>query len=695
MDPKSLDVLGFSEVLEEVARAARSGLGAEVARRIRPTADRDRLGAALDQLREMRGLLEAGEEPPLLGLGDVASLIARGHAHSRALEPPALLAVRSLLEGALGLGAFFRDRKERVPVLAGLAAGLAAEDPLVPAIDAIVEAPGLVRDRASPRLWELRRRLQDLEDRIRAVMVELVQGDRYRDLLQERNYSVRNGRYVLPVRQDRKGLVSGILHDKSASGETAYIEPREVIPLANDLAETRLDESAECSRLLLEISRRVYAEEGRITAAQRVLAWFDFTFARARFGERLAAEVPALSESGVIRLRRARHPLLLLAEERGSLPAPLVPATLSLGEEHDLLVVTGPNTGGKTVLLKTLGLIQAMFQAGLPVPVAPGSELPCLQGVFADIGDEQSLSQNLSTFSGHVRNIARILEEVRPPALVLLDELGAGTDPAEGAALGEAILDELLGRGLLGVVTTHLLSLKEFGFSRPRAENAGMTFDTATLQPTFGLVIGEPGSSQALAVARRHGLPGAVVEAAERSLAGQARRLDALMERLAQSRVAAEQARQRSETLLEASAERLRRADLELQAAEQRKAHVETEAESELRRLVTGFREAVRPHLNALKNVPKSLQEDVAAVEAALQEHLQVRPFGERRREFLSGLKRHDEVYVPRFGQIARVEKLNRAEERLSVRLGNLLVEIPFDEATWVTPPRAARPSRP
>lgn len=363
--------------------------------------------------------------------------------------------------------------------------------------------------------------------------------------------------------------------------------------------------------------------------------------------------------------------------------------TVSLGEPYRMMVVTGPNTGGKTVCLKTVGLIQLMFQSGLHVPVGPGTELPCLRAVYADIGDEQNLSQSLSTFSGHIRNIVPILKECDRNSLVLLDELGAGTDPVEGAALGEAILERLRESGALCMVTTHLGNLKTYAFSRPDVENASMAFNPETLEPTYELLAGQPGASHALKIAGRYGMPADVLKRAEELCANTDRTAESLMEELMVSRIEAERHRDASRKLMLDSKARLDDAEAQLAEAEAQRERIESEAESEVSRIIDEFASRARPHLNALKNVPKALVPHVDALEEIAGRRLRTRAFSERRREFLAGLKRYDQVYVPKFSKVGRIERFNRGEERLSVKFGDILVEIGFDDVSWVTPPDA------
>lgn len=691
MDDHSLQVLEFQEVKDLLRSYAGSPLGRDVIAGLRPSTDAGRLRLSLLQVDEARALLDAGKAFPVNGLRDMKRVVKQGHAQNRALGPDELLVVLQMIRACESLRAFTDAERAQAPTLAELADRLLDHGGLAEAIDHIVEPPGEVLDRASPKLWELRRQRRDLEERIRERMDELTAGKRYRPFLQERTWSVRNGRYVLMVKLDSRGHVPGILHDKSASGETAFVEPNEVVALANELADVRLDEDRECGRLLLELSQRVYAEERRLAYTQNVAAWLDFTAARARMSQDMGLVPARLIDEPVVRLRGARHPLLLHSRRQGSLEHDVVPITATLGESFHMLVVTGPNTGGKTVALKTIGLIQLMFQSGLHVPAAAGSELPCLDGVHADIGDEQSLSQNLSTFSGHVENIVRLLGGAGRSSLVLLDELGAGTDPEEGAALGEAILERLLQLGARTVVTTHLGSLKAYAFSRPEVENACVAFDPETLAPTYELVVGQPGASQALAIAQRHGMPPEVVDAARELTSNREARAEELMQELMVSRVAAEQSRQRSADLVEESREKLKAAEEALGEAEASRGRIEQEAEAEVARILDGFVQAARPHLNTLKNVPKSLQDPVQELERLFGTRLHTKAFAARRREFLANLKKHDEVYVPRFGQICRIEKLQRSDERLTVKVGGLSMQIDFDDVSWVTPPDAGR----
>jgi DNA mismatch repair protein MutS2 len=686
MDSHACAVLDFERLRQALRRHAATELSRKIIDALAPSASADRLRLSLTQVDEARLLLEQGDPIPVRGLGDVLTMIETAREKNLVLEPSDLLAIDSFLEAVHELRAFF-ESKSGAPALRALAEKLLLHRELKAEISRAIKSPGVVADEASPRLRDIRGRCSKLDVEIRALMDDLIDKPSMRSCLQERTWSIRHGRYVLPIKLEMKGNVIGILHDKSASGSTAFIEPREVASLANDLADLRVDEAREVSRILAELTKACLAEEVKLRHSQNVAAWLDFTAARAAFSRELDAVSPRISDDGAIRLRGARHPLLVLQAREGQLKHPVTPLSIELGRAFRMLIVTGPNTGGKTVALKTMGLLQLMFQCGLHVPALEGSELPVLSDVLADIGDEQSLQQNLSTFSGHIRQVAGVLAHAGKTTLVLLDELGAGTDPVEGAALSRAILEKLLEAGALCAVTTHLGSLKGFAYSRPGVENAAMSFDDETLEPTFHLLIGQPGNSHALLVAGRHGIAPDVVENASTILSGERDVSHELIQGLASSRQAVEAARRSSEDLLAEARERLRQAEEELAKATAEKSRLEAEANAELERNFAELAEAARPHLSSLKNVPRALLPDVAVLEDLVLKKRELKTVAQRRREFLGGIRKEDQVWVPKFQQLCRVKKLNRAEERLTVQLGALTVELSFDDVSFVTPP--------
>src|SRR5690606_21312708 len=451
---------------------------------------------------------------------------------------------------------------------------------------------GQVLDEASPELARLRARMRTLHNRIRERLEAILRSAALRPALQESLITVRNGRQVVPGKQEHKGMIPGIVHDTSASGATVFVEPLAVVELNNELQETRLQEEREMERILRHLSAQVGAEAEGLETGLAVLAELDLALAKARLAQSMRAVAPKLNEEGWIHIIGGRHPLL---------SGRVVPVDVWLGREARILVITGPNTGGKTVTLKTIGLFGLMAQAGLYVPAEPGTELPVFSGIYADIGDEQSIQQSLSTFSSHMSNIVRILRSADERSLVLLDELGAGTDPAEGAALAMAILDFLLVVGARVVATTHYSELKAYVHSRPGMQNASVEFDPVTLAPTYRLIMGLPGRSNALEIAARLGLPEEVLERARRRLNRQDARVDDLIRALEETRRQAEAELERARSLREENERlqaQLRAAQEELAA---RRQSVLEKAREEARRVVAAARREADAILEELR----------------------------------------------------------------------------------------------
>jgi DNA mismatch repair protein MutS2 len=689
MDRHAAIVLEFDAVREALRRRCASDLSRALADALKPSTDGDAIERALRQTDEARDALDAAERPPFGGLRDVVAALAEARARNRPLEPSELCDVSALLAGAEAMRAWCDGRRDKAPRLAEVADKAPDQRELRERLDRAVAPPSEIRDDASPKLKELRTRRKKLDLDLRELMDELVRSAKYRPYLMERTWSLRNGRHVLAVKAEHKGRVGGVLHDKSAGGSTVFVEPREAIGPANAASEAAVDENREVARILLELTRATFDDAERLQKTQAVVAWLDFAFAKAALSRDLDAAAPRRAEGFRLTLRRARHPLLVLRELETPSGRPIEPLSIELGGAVRLVVVTGPNTGGKTVVLKTIGLLQLMYQSGLHVPVSDGTELPVFADVFADIGDEQSIAQSLSTFSGHVRRIAEIVRAAGPSKLVLLDELGAGTDPAEGAALGEAVLEKLRTRGAVVAATTHLGGLKAYAYRHPEVVNACVDFDPATLEPTYRLSIGRPGESNALVIARRCGMPEDVVAAAETAIAPKRDATHELVDRLRDARVAAEDARRSAEDhLAEARAARAE-AEARLAEAEAERGRLETEFDASARRQFAELEAALRPRLNALKNAPRALQDDVAAIERVLRDKATPPSLAARRREHLAELKKDDVVYVPKFGKLCRVKKMNRAEERLVVTVGVVTMEIGFDDVSFVPPPDA------
>ncbi len=502
-----------------------------------------------------------------VGLGGVRDVraSARTSGRGQVLAPSELLEIADLARAATRIRRTFARVRQETPLLSTRAAGLADLEALRGLIAAAVDERGEVRDSASRELETIRRERDAVHGRLQQRMEALLRSSALRPALQDPIVTLRDGRYVLPVRAESRSAVPGIVHDTSASGATIYIEPLAVVDLGNRWRELQAQERHEIERIMRTLSEAAGEAEHELVDAVERLARIDLALAKAQLAEELAAselteagsDVPWLVEApAALRLVEARHPLL---------EGEVVPVTIEAGGETRALLITGPNTGGKTVALKTAGLLSLMALAGLPVPADEGTRIPVYDAVFADIGDEQSIEQSLSTFSGHVTAIIDILERAGERSLVLLDELGAGTDPTEGAVLAIAIVGRLIEAGATLIATTHHSELKLFAHRDPAVRNASVEFDVETLAPTYRLRIGVPGQSNALAIAERLGMPGAIVEAAREGLSHEQRDLEAVLGELRAQLSAAEDRAARAAADRDAAEEL--RADLERQLA--------------------------------------------------------------------------------------------------------------------------------
>ena len=509
-DPATLRALEFGAIVGMLGELTAFGPSRELAEATLPMADATHVALLQDQTDEAVRLLDDQAQASIGGARDVRAPIGRALRGGRltALE---LLDVAETARAADLFGARLAGWK--APMLAELRDELDPAPALRERIERSVDDSGEVLDSASAELAAIRKRLRTAQDRVRERLNAMLHSADLAGVIGEAIVTQRSGRYVIPIRAEAKGKVKGIVHDQSASGATLFVEPLTVVELNNTWTQATLDAAREEERILDELSRAVEERAESLLASLAALARADLWLARARLAAQLDAVRPAATDDAA-ELLSARHPLL----GQGA-----VPIDLRLGERfgYRALVVTGPNTGGKTVSLKTLGLLALMHQAGLRVPAADGARLPVLRRVMADIGDEQSIAQSLSTFSSHLRNVVRFVAAAAPGTLVLLDEVGAGTDPTEGSALAMAVVERLLEQGAWVAATTHYAELKTFAQEHPLVSNASVAFDVATLQPTYRLEIGLPGKSQAFAIAERLGLPEPILDDARSRLAAE------------------------------------------------------------------------------------------------------------------------------------------------------------------------------
>ena len=699
MSPKTLTTLEFNKVLARLARHTSFSAGRSLALSLRPTSDyeevvrRQRVTAEARRLREMQ---------PSVGLGGVSDVRPQAHKAALAgvLEPTELLDIASTLRAAGSLrSAITRlDRtgsdRSGLPLLVEIAGGMADLSDLVSDIESCINQRAEVADDASPMLAILRRDVRTAHDRLNAKLQALLNSAQGRQIVQEPIITLRDGRYVIPVKADFRGQIEGIVHDVSSSGATVFLEPLSVVELGNTWRELQLEEQREVERVLRRLSAEVGKAVDEIDACVRALAEIDLALAKARLAEDLGAqELPYDGDAqGWLVAGRAGVPLSLVNARHPLLKGEVVPISVAVGGEYSVLLITGPNTGGKTVALKTVGLLSLMAQAGLPVPADAGSQMPVFTAVNADIGDEQSIEQSLSTFSSHMTNIIDIVREAAPESLVLLDELSAGTDPTEGSALAGSILQHLLGVGCLTVATTHHGELKALAHATPGVMNACVEFDPETLTPTYHLTIGLPGASNALAIAERLGLPAEIVQRARESLPTEQVVVESLLaeiqaerQQAAATRKAEEVARQEAEEIRGRLEEKLDAVDDE---REQLLATTRAAMEDELAATKDLLAEAAR-RIEKRKIQPAA--EKVAAAEAHVTKVKQ-QPQRRRRKKEPPGIppeqiQAGDMVWLRGLGRFG--EALGPPDERgeVEVRLGALHSRVPLEQVEKVTRP--------
>ena len=546
MDAHSLQCLDFFRVRELVATYALTELGRSLAAAIQPVTRDALVQRWFDQLQELQRISQERGLPPFGGLSDVRLTIKR-------CAPPLQVNVEDVARIGDALAAthaithYLADLPQDCPELQHLAGRIGDFETIAERIRAVIDERGQVRDEASPKLARIRADIRSATRQIRAAVDRLLHDSETRKLLQFPNHTFHGDRLVFPVRAEYRGRLPGIVHRSSDSGATIYVEPAQAVELNNEISNLRGEESEEIARLLWELAHEVYINSEGILKTLDALAVLDLLVAKLRFADDLEMRCPQLNATPVLNVRQARHPLLVDLMRRrhaaGEDTDQVVPISYRLGDDFDLLIITGPNTGGKTVALKTVGLLTLMVQAGLPVPVDEGSSFAIFKRVMVDIGDEQSMQQSLSTFSAHLKQQMDMLRKAGPGALVLIDELGAGTDPDEGAAIGRALLDDLARLECRCMATTHIGALKSFPLTRERAENGCVEFNAETLEPTYHLRIGEAGMSNALEIATRLGMPRRLVSAAKRNLSRKARALRAALEGAAGVKRQAEAAR--------------------------------------------------------------------------------------------------------------------------------------------------------
>jgi len=561
LDKHTLSVLEFSKIKKQLKEKISTATGELIVEKITPKIDLQQVFNAQRETTEMREIIFYEGTPPFSRLEDIASELKKSAIRGSILDAVKIIKILKVLTTSRLIKNFLLKTKEKYPLTKERAEKIRTFAELEKEIIQCIDEDGVVLDRASPELRKIRRDLLKKEQALKNKLETIIRSSRFTTIIQEPLITIRQNRYVVPIKQEKKAKFPGIIHDKSDSGATLFIEPFAVVELNNLLRQLIKDEEKEILKILQKLTTLIGEKAQEINDSVLCLGEIDFIYARAVLADKMKAVEPKLNQYGFINLIQARHPLL---------HDPVVPINVNLGKVFNILVITGPNTGGKTVTLKTVGILALMTQCGLHIPATKGSEVPVFKKIFCDIGDEQSIEQNLSTFSSHMKHIVQILREANSDSLVLLDELGAGTDPTEGAALGMAVLDFLHKKDTKVMATTHHDSLKTYAYLTKGVCNARVEFNEETLKPTFQVSIGLPGKSCAFIIARKLGLASEIVLHAQSFLSQEKIKADNLIEKIEKDKKLIEKEKNMIEATKEESIEIRDKLEKELNKTEER-----------------------------------------------------------------------------------------------------------------------------
>lgn len=603
---RALKTLEYDKVRQQVASYCTSSIGKSAIEELVPQTDFDKVVQLLEEMDEGLSILRVKGNVPMGGIFDVRPSARRAQIGGM-LAAVELMEISSTIRASRILRNFIEDleadevidiphfisKKEAMPVLTGLQHE----------INNCIDDNGAVLDSASQTLRSIRQSLRAEEGKVRSKLESLIRGSNAAKMLSDTLVTIRNDRFVIPVKQEYRHHYGGIVHDQSSSGQTLFIEPDSVVQANNEIHRLKMKEQAEIERILLALSAMVQEVASDLFNLVKVLGDIDVILAKGKYGQANKCTMPKMNQDGYIRLIRARHPLLPIESA--------IPNDIEFGKDITAIVITGPNTGGKTVTLKTVGLCTLMAQAGLPVPALDGSELAVFEQLFADIGDEQSIEQSLSTFSSHMVNIVDILQKFDHESLVLFDELGAGTDPQEGAALAISILDEVHGRGARVMATTHYPELKAYGYNRPGVANASVEFDIETLSPTYRLLIGVPGRSNAFEISSRLGLPESIIDRAKGFTGTDRHEVESMIASLEETRRQSEDDAERSHALLLESETLRKELQDKLQAYEERKEALDKKAKEKARKIVDEAKREAEVIIAELREMRKNADQVV------------------------------------------------------------------------------------
>lgn len=689
IEQRALKTLEFDKIRQQVAQFCTSSIGKSAIEELVPETDYETVVALLEEMDEGLSILRVKGNVPMGGIFDIRPHAKRAQIGGM-LSPMELMEIASTIRASRILRNFIEDlqadeaieiphfveRKEQMPILTALQHE----------INDCIDENGGVLDSASTTLRTIRQSLRAEEAKVRQKLESLTRGANAAKMLSDSIITIRNDRFVIPVKQEYRGHYGGIVHDQSSSGQTLFIEPDAVVQANNEVQRLKVKEQAEIEHILLTLSAKVEEVGHDLFVLVQLLGEIDVILAKGKYGQANKCTMPKINADGYIRLVRARHPLLSIEEA--------VANTIEFGRDVTAIVITGPNTGGKTVTLKTVGLCTLMAQSGLPVPALDGSELAVFEQIFADIGDEQSIEQSLSTFSSHMVNIVDILSKFDDKSLVLFDELGAGTDPQEGAALAIAILDEVVDYGARVMATTHYPELKAYGYNRPSVVNASVEFDVETLSPTYRLLIGVPGRSNAFEISTRLGLKANIIDRAKSFTGTDRHEVESMIASLEESRVRSEREAEEAHGLLEEATYLHEQLTERIRTYDEKKESLEKKAKDKARKIVDEAKreaEAIIEELRAMKKNAASAVKEHEIIDAkkrleetAPQDNKVLQKVAAERSR-AQNLAVGDEVKVISYGQKGVIlEKASNSE--WVVQIGILKMKLPESDLEYVKP---------
>lgn len=682
MNKKTLDVLEYYKIVDKLTNKAESELGKAKAREINPLTDLKKIEYLQRETKEALSLIIDKGNPPLYGIFDVSKEL-RMIEIGGALGPGSLIKISDSLRVSRNLKSYLKELKEdqvsSYEIIPGLIGSLNTFKHIEDKINNAIISENEISDNASSGLRNIRRQIISKNESVRSKLNGIVNSQRYKKYLQDSIVTMREGRYVVPIKHENKAYFPGLVHDQSASGATLFVEPMAVVELNNQLKELEIKETKEIEKILEELSGLVAEESEGISNNQNILQDLDFVFAKGKLALDMNATNPILNKEGYINIKQGRHPLLDVKD--------VVPIDVYIGKDFNSLVITGPNTGGKTVTLKTVGLLTVIAQSGLHIPASFDSKIAVFDQVFADIGDEQSIEQSLSTFSSHMTNIVDILDNLKENSLVLLDELGAGTDPAEGAALAMSILDHLLESNIRTMATTHYSQLKIYALTTDRIRNASVEFDVETLRPTYKLLIGVPGKSNAFEISKRLGLQDYIIDEARSLVSKDNIEFEDALQVIDKDRKITEENKFEAEKLKFEVEELKKELNLEKERTEKSKEKIILQAKEEARSILRTAKNESDSIVSELRKISHEIEKDrnrkihesqdrlksqLDEVEGSLSRNL----LNVKSKKPPKNLKVGDAVEVLSLNQIGNVLELPDEDGNLQVQIGIMKVNV-------------------